>query len=521
MVYTRVSSKEQADHNLGLDVQRKSIEDFARRSNLGVIDYFGGTYESAKTDGRKEFNRMLDFIKQRKGKISHILVYALERFSRTGGAAIKLAEDLREKYGVTIYAVTQPMDTSNPSGVLQQNITFLFSQYDNQLRKQKAVAGMVEKFDKGIWVTKPPQGYDIVKTNGQRKIVVNAVGKKIRKAFIWKSEGMKNDEIIDKLRAMGVKMYKLQLTKIFKHPFYCGMINHGLLEGKIVEGDHEKMISPEVFLKVNKIHQGSGGDGVSHNKEQHKVPIKIFIKCDICNGPFTGYVVKAKGLWYYKCRKDGCKRNKSAIRMHELFEQLLNQYCFAATMKDALKDALIAEYHEMNNDNLELQKVLSTQLTEIDKKIDGLEESRYVLKEIGQETFDKFYSRYNIERVKISEELEKCSKSISNPEEVIDNALSMSSKLATVWRSSDTGVKEKLQNLVFPNGIIYDRKNESFRTPKVKYIFSRIAHLSSNPPQNEKGTDHLFDNQSLLADQTGLEPATSAVTGRHSNQLNY
>ena len=25
----------------------------------------------------------------------------------------------------------------------------------------------------------------------------------------------------------------------------------------------------------------------------------------------------------------------------------------------------------------------------------------------------------------------------------------------------------------------------------------------------------------FLADRTGLEPATSAVTGRHSNQLNY
>ncbi len=25
----------------------------------------------------------------------------------------------------------------------------------------------------------------------------------------------------------------------------------------------------------------------------------------------------------------------------------------------------------------------------------------------------------------------------------------------------------------------------------------------------------------ILADRTGLEPATSAVTGRHSNQLNY
>ena len=27
--------------------------------------------------------------------------------------------------------------------------------------------------------------------------------------------------------------------------------------------------------------------------------------------------------------------------------------------------------------------------------------------------------------------------------------------------------------------------------------------------------------QVYLADRTGLEPATSAVTGRHSNQLNY
>ncbi|WP_371878162.1 recombinase family protein [Chitinophaga nivalis] len=49
---------------------------------------------------------MLDFIRKHKGKVSHVLVYTLDRFSRTGGAAIKLAEELREKYGVTVYAVT-------------------------------------------------------------------------------------------------------------------------------------------------------------------------------------------------------------------------------------------------------------------------------------------------------------------------------------------------------------------------------------------------------------------------------
>jgi site-specific DNA recombinase len=139
-----------------------------------------------------------------------------------------------------------------------------------------------------------------------------------------------------------------------------------------------------------------------------------------------------------------------------------------------------------------------------------------------QETFDKFYSRDNKERNLISTKLGKCAGCISNPEEVINQAISFSSKLAMVWRSLDTSAKEKLQTLVFPDGIIYDRQNEAFRTPKVNYIFSRIAHLSSNPPQNEKGTDHLFDNQSLFAERKGFEPLIPCgIPAFQASQINH
>jgi hypothetical protein len=37
------------------------------------------------------------------------------------------------------------------------------------------------------------------------------------------------------------------------------------------------------------------------------------------------------------------------------------------------------------------------------------------------------------------------------------------------------------------------------------------------PAKNKKAQSMI----ELFADRTGLEPATSAVTGRHSNQLNY
>src|SRR6478672_1277808 len=78
VVYTRVSSKEQADTNLSLDFQRRVIEEYAAKQGLSILNYFGGTYESAKTDGRKEFLRMLEFIKKHRGKVSHILVYTLD-----------------------------------------------------------------------------------------------------------------------------------------------------------------------------------------------------------------------------------------------------------------------------------------------------------------------------------------------------------------------------------------------------------------------------------------------------------
>ena len=62
--YTRVSGKKQ-EKNMSLGTQINGIREYAERNNLNILANFGGTYESAKTDGRKEFNRMLNFIKDK------------------------------------------------------------------------------------------------------------------------------------------------------------------------------------------------------------------------------------------------------------------------------------------------------------------------------------------------------------------------------------------------------------------------------------------------------------------------
>ena len=114
---------------------------------------------------------MIHYVKTTKYKISYIIVYSLERFSRNDNS-IWLANQLR-KLGTEIVSVTQPIDTSNPAGQLQQKMLFLFGEHDNLLRRQKCMAGTKERLLKGEWCNKALIGYDHVKINGERKIVIN------------------------------------------------------------------------------------------------------------------------------------------------------------------------------------------------------------------------------------------------------------------------------------------------------------------------------------------------------------
>lgn len=507
VTYSRVSSKEQYDTNMSLETQNKAIEEYARRSGKIIAARFGGTYESAKTDGRKEFNRMLDYIGKNKGKISQVIVYLTDRFSRTGGGAIELANMLRNKFGVTVYAVAQPTDTRDESGIFSQNLQFIFSHYDNQLRRKRAIDTMRNKSEKGHWVTKPPQGYDTKTINGNRKLEINETGEKLRQAFLWKADGMKNEEIIARLKAMGVPMYKQQLTKIFKKPFYCGIINHALLNGRVVEGLHEPLISKEIFLRVNGIHRQSFNYGVPHKKLCDPVPLKVFIKCGDCGQPFTGYIVKAKNLWYYKCRTTGCKCNKNASRLNDLFMELLSRYSVKPELIPVIQHELLCAFHEVNKEKYEQERLLRSRLTEVTKKTEALEEKYYVNGEMPREVFERFHTRLQQEQMNISQQLDNYRGEISNPEKYIQSAMELSSKLALVWTSGDIKVKESLQKLVFPEGIIYDRSLGGFRTEKINSVFAAIAELNSVSDENEKGTKHSCNALSPEAETEGFEPS--------------
>ena len=152
---------------------------------------------------------------------------------------------------------------------MQQNIQFIFSKYDNDLRKQKTMDGMREKLLRGEWLGQCPTGYEYEKIGGGKgqKIIVNEKGALIKQAFNWKLMGYNNKQITKKLNDLGLKIHNQLLTDIFQNPFYCGFMANNLLNGEVLKGNHPALITEEQFLKVNGLKDRGG---YKQNKENSK-----------------------------------------------------------------------------------------------------------------------------------------------------------------------------------------------------------------------------------------------------------
>ncbi len=508
VIYTRVSHSSQED-NTSLESQKKYCESFAEKKGFNVVEYFGGTHESAKTDDRKEFNRMLSFVKRSKN-VTYIIVYSYERFSRSGVGGAQIADELLKNYGVITLAVTQELDPRTPAGSFQQKILFLFGQMDNEMRRDKTVTGMRELLLKGYCPYSIPRGYINLNKGKtvEQQIVMSEEGKIIQKAFIWKAEQqMRNSEIIKRLSKLNVKIDERRLGEMFANPFYCGVIVSKMIPDQVVQGNHQPMISKDVFLRVNNVVTDARIHPVTHKLDDVNLPLKRFVKCGACEAPMTGFLVRKKGLYYYKCRTKGCNCNKSAKQLHEQFKELLQEFHIQEHETDLIKQGILEFYNTLFEEQFENQTIQKAKASELKKTLDIVEE-KFVIGDINKELYTKYSSKYNQEIQEIEEYLQKIPNGSSNLEKCLNFVMKFCEKPLKWWENANISDRTIIQNLLFPKGIIYNSISGRVLTKQVNAIFAPIPELLRVLKGNKKGENTALSTFSSRVTPTGFKPVT-------------
>lgn len=407
--------------------------------------------------------------------INTILVYSFDRFSRAGAEAIVTKAFLKSK-GVAVVSVTQPIDSDNMAGEFLENMIFLFNEFENNLRKEKCTAGMVECLERGEWFTKPPVGYVIDRTTKEKhRLLIDEKGELLRMAFHWRAnEGLSDAEIVRRLRLHGWEIYKQRLTDIFHNPFYCGKIRHHLLGDRIVQGIHPAIVDEETFNKVNGIDTHIGYVQVN---EKPETPLKLLIRCDNCGRYLTGYEVKAKHLFYYKCCGKGCKSNISAKTLHQMFYEVLRSYSIPEDTIPMLVSILENEINQYGQAAAQKLEELKKQRGIYDNQLKRAA-TRYGIGDISEEIF--IISKENLTNLidEIDQKIKKAESSHSNQAIDVYQAILKACNLANYWRNSDYATKQKLQNFAFPGGLNYSKNFGITRTNSENEVL-RIFHLFS------------------------------------------
>jgi len=521
-VYTRVSSKEQFD-NYSIENQRDSAFMCVTNGGFNLVHQFGGTYESASGDfTRKEFKHMIETVRKSRSKPYAILIFKMNRFSRSGSGGISVVHELVDDLGVHIIETSTGLSTETPKGKNEILAKLVEAEKENIERLEFTIPGMIRFLKEGNWLGKVPFGYDqygprvkdIEKIRKEQKIVLNDNGKLLQKAWKWKLQGIRDYEIIKKLNVLGLKISKQKLSAIWRNPFYCGVSVHRLLKGEVVKGKWEKMISEPDFWKVQRILDGNNV-GYKVSKVNEHRPLTGFVTCLDCGGKLTSYEVKKKKLHYYTCQNKCAGSSMNALTtpksknkgLNDSFKSLLGNYELDTELEGLFRQQLKYSIEAFNEDCEDEEKRLKRDIAVIESKMDKLEE-KHLFDDYPKEKYDRFMKPLEQDLKKKKESLEELSNTISNQELVIDSCVEISQNLSKYWASNNVDTKIRIQELVFPSGIVIDAKKRKYLTKDENSVFKLVREIARDTEEQKKDASKKNLDASCLVAGARLELTT-------------
>ena len=200
----------------------------------------------------------------------------------------------------------------------------------------------------------------------------------------------------------------------------------------------------------------------------------------------SAYTVKRKNIDYYKCNQVGCKNNVSAKKVHRLYAELLDTYAIPATLLEWFNDVVSSIIYEEDSEHKEQLSILKKQKSELENKLKKCKVSRG-MGDIDEDVYTTTVEVIQEKLAKIEIEIAKVKRNLSNLTSTVDEVVATCCKLGSLWSDSELELCQKIQNLLFPSGILWDKEIGNYRTINCNQALNIIRRVSDNYKNKKEG----------------------------------
>ncbi len=325
IIFSRVSTKEQAEEGYSLQAQVKLLQEYAEKKEMDVTQRYIIPESARGQQERTLFNAMMNDLKHSKATV--LLCEKVDRITRNFKDAVMLNDWLEEDEERQIHFVKQSLiihKNSKSNEKFQWDIHLVLArQYSNNL-SEEASKGLLQKAEEGWCPASQKRGYVTVGETGKKVWKIDdsdaSEAPFVRRAFQLYETGEHTLLSLSKQlysegwkAADGNHLGKTTLHGILTDCFYCGEFMWK--EKRYMNAKHEALISKELFdsvqIKLNR--------KVAGKYRKHDFLFKGMCECGECGR--TVVAQKQKGHSYYSCTRYNTQCTQRKYSREEVLEK--------------------------------------------------------------------------------------------------------------------------------------------------------------------------------------------------------
>lgn len=516
VIYTRVSTEDQAEHGYSLRNQKERLDKYARANKTTIIKHFQDDY-SAKTLNRPEFNKMRIFLKENHKKIDSLIFTKWDRLARNTLDTYIMVEEL-QKLDIDVICLDQPVNFDVPENQVMFAVFAATPQVENARRALNTKEGMRRAQKEGRWVASAPKGYENQNINGKKTIEPNADAHFVKKAFI---KVAKSNEPINSIRLNlkkeGFYCSNSQFYSMLRNPVYMGKIHIKAWkkeEAQLVSGQHMALISESIFYSVQKKLNGINRDRYIRKQNSDQLYLRGNLLCPSCGKKLTGSAStnRNKNKYHYYHCQGGCKTRFRAKIANDRLETLISNLRATPEAIKLYQEILIDHFNAKQKEQKIERSTLEDQIAEQKMLIEKADD-KFMNGDLDVETHKRITNRYSKNKaLLISQKSSIDENSVNFKINVIDG-LNVLQSLPDIFRNADRDMKLKILGSIFNEKVVFD--GTDYRTPKFNAVLDLLFSNSNGYGElSTKKADKTVSFSDMVA-PTGLSAYSKTSNFQH------